>query len=177
MIKINEFVFPTGINELTLEQFEGVSKIFNDTEKSEIDKYISIMELLGANETFINDLSDDNLFKFIKGFNTDDNLKKKKIKNFKIGDRQFVSHTDKEFVLKAKDLSMIEKLIKDGNNIFSKMIAVIFKEVGTLPKDTYDKDKVLEKVELFKDLNAGLYFPYIVYISEKINKKLTSING
>jgi len=176
MLKINDLEFKTSVNEMNVWEFEQISFIFSDqTNHNFIDKYLSILKILGATEEFLDELTEDDLFKFVKALNVDTPVKKKKIKSFKIGDRTYVSHTVKEFKLTARQLGLIEKVTKNGINTFGKMLGVIFLEVGELHGRSIDIKHIEEKAELFKQLNAGKYLPYVVYITDKITKKMNKI--
>lgn len=178
MIEIKGTQIPTQIEDFTIEQFEIVTRILNNQEITIIERYIDVLEALKISDEFINDLTDDELFEIIKSFqNKTEDFKMDLIRTLEVNGFAYEAYAENEnFILKAKDLSFIEKSLSDKNNFFSGVLAIVFKRLDLDNKEHYTPAHIKYKTTLFKSLNAREYYPYIIWISQKINEKIRSIN-
>jgi hypothetical protein len=178
MITIKGVEIPTQIEDFTIEQFEIVTRILNDQDITVIERYINVLEALKVPDQFINDLTDDELFDIIKSFQekTED-FKMDLIRTLEVNGFKYEAYAeDEKFILKAKDLSFIEKSLSDKNNFFSGVLAIVFKREDLNDKEHYTSAHIKYKTTLFKSLNARDYYPYVIWISQKINEKIKAIN-
>jgi hypothetical protein len=174
MIELKGFKFKTNINEFTIREYENITEIIAKDDANYIEKWLNVFEILGADKEVISKLTDEDLFAYIDEMNIEvlpSPILKKKIK---IGDREWFAFEGDSFKLKLRDLSYIEKLLKEPTNYFAKVLAIIFKD--PLLDNNYDIDIINERAELFNELIVGDYMNYITYVIEKITKKISIIN-
>jgi hypothetical protein len=178
MIEIKGVQIPTQIEDFTIEQFESVTKILNDQDTTIIERYIDALYALKLSDDFLNDLSDDDLFEIIKSFqDKTEDFKMLLHRTLEVGGFIYEAYAEgEEFSLKAKDLVFIEKSLGDKNNFFSGVLAIVFKRSDLGNKEHYTSAHVKHKTSLFKTLNARDYYPYIIWISQKLNEKIKTIN-
>lgn len=170
MYKYKNYELNTSLNEMTIGEFETVSSILNDASKSTIEKYIDVISYLGLPDNEILNLTDEELFDIIASFDKNE-LDRKLLKSFVINEVTYNAYEGDEFKLKAKDLSLIEKRIKDNKPFFSYSIAVIFKPENTELTVAYLPKLIENRVKLVKELNAAEYYPYMVYLTDKVISK------
>lgn len=164
----------TSLKEMNIKEFEKISDIMNDNTKLSIEKYIDILEALGTPEEVINQITDDELFAIIKDFG-----------NYEYEDTlpQAVQAEDGyyyeaypiggEFVLKAIDMAKIEKAFKSSKDTFSTIVATVFKRSDLTNKEHYADAHIKHKKSIVKNWNAAHFYPYIVYLTKKVNANLS----
>lgn len=173
MIKIKDFELKSELNEFTLFELDTITKILNDDKLDYIDKYLSIFELLNMPEDILDNLSNDELFDTIKNFIADRNVNNNLTKEIEIDGYIYKAYDGDEFILKAKDVAKIENLTKQsGYFSFLEAIAVIFKREDLSKTEHYEPAHIKYKMKLFKDIDASLVYPYLIYITEKLSKKI-----
>lgn len=178
MKQIGDFNLKTDINEFTLIEFEGTMDILNKKELDSIDKYLSIFELLGMPEEISDKLDEEEFFKIIEMMKFDQKMEagKELIKEITIDGYVYEAYEGDEYKLKIKDLALIESCIKkNGLKYLVESIAIIFKRKDLSRTEHYAPAHIKHKMELFKNVNAMLVYPYIIYIAEKIFKKSTEL--
>ena len=74
--------------------------------------------------------------------------------------------------LKAKDIGKIESWIKTDNKWVLKAIAILFKREDLSNTEHYTDAHINHKMELFKDLLIKDFIFYILYIQDKLIKKI-----
>lgn len=175
-MKIRNYNFRVKINELTIGEFEDCYSIINDVELLPIEKYIDVISYLikadGGDISIIDDLTDDDLFKIIKGFNHNKSKKSFKKELF-IDGNKYTSYED-NFKMKARDLAAIERVLQNEKNFYSNIIAILFKNGD---ENHYDKEEIKKRADKIRNLNASDYFEYVIIISEKIKIKMESLYG
>lgn len=172
MIKIKNFELRTTINEMTIGEFERISNIMSDPDLLQIEKYIEVLEVLGTPEEIINDLDDEDLFRIIKSFGE---YEYNNILSSTVVAKDgytYVAYEGPEFKLKALDMVKIEKAFKTNKNVFSTIIATIFKRSDLTSKEHYTDAHIKHKQSIVRDWNAGDFYSYIVYLTEKLNNNL-----
>jgi hypothetical protein len=173
-MKIKNYNFRVKINEMTIGEFEDCYSIINDKDLLPIEKYIDIITYLikadGGDISIIDDLTDDELFKIIKGFNKPVNRKELK-KEIILDGVKYTSFEDK-FIMKARDLAAIERILENEKQFYSYIIAVLFKADNT---NHYDKEEIKKRADKIRKLNAADYFQYVIMVSEKIKIKIEGL--
>jgi hypothetical protein len=173
MIKIKDFEMKSEITEYTLFEFEQISLALNDTTLDYVDKYLKIFEILNVPEEIVDDIDTDQLVTIIKDFNKlqpENNL----IKSFELDGYEYVAYDGDDFKLKIKDLALIENYVKKSGHLKpTEVIAILFKRNDLSKTEHYTPAHIKYKIELFKNLNCALVYPYIIYLGEKLVKKLT----
>lgn len=174
MIELKSFKFKTNINEYTIEEYEKVTNIIAKEQDNYIQKWIDIFSVFCDNDKIITALTEEDLYAYMDELNKEV-LPNKILKNkIQIGEREWIAYEGEEFKLKLKDLSYIEKYIKEPHNFFSKILAILFKD--PLLEDNYSEEVISERSEIFKKLIAGDYLNYITIVTEKITKKIVIMN-
>jgi len=174
MYTIQNFAVKTSLSEMTIGEFERVSQIMNDDTKLVIEKYIDVLEALGTPEEVINQITDDELFAIIKDFGNyeyDDTLPQ--AVQAEDGYTYEAYPIGGEFVLKAIDMAKIEKAFKSSKDTFSTIVATIFKRSDLTNKEHYADAHIKHKKTEVKNWNAAYFYPYIVYLTKKVNANLS----
>jgi hypothetical protein len=176
-MKVGKHNIRVKISELTVGEFEDCTSIMNNEILTPIEKYMEVIQYLvkadGGDISIIDEMTDDDFFKIVKGFSNSKSTPKFKNK-ITIDGVEYTSHTGKDFVLKARDLAAIERIFKEEKNFYSNLLAVLFKNEND---NNYDPQVIKEKSEKFRSLNAADYFKYIIVVSQKINVKIQSLYG
>lgn len=172
MYTIHDWSLKTNLEDFTVGEFEKIVTILNNPLLENIEKYFEVFELLGMPESIINNLTDDEFFTLIQQFNlTSDHSEMKPA--IEVEGRVYRAYPDgEEFILRAKDLSHIEKTIKNEPNYISKILAIILKREDLGPNEHWTSAHIIHKAKLFRDLNAKDMWPYIYFVTNKINNKL-----
>jgi hypothetical protein len=174
MINVKGYEMKSSLTEWTLGEYEKISKVLS-SDDDYIDKYISVLEILGVPNDILDSLNDDEFFEIVEKI-VDNNLDKIYLKEFEIDGYTYRAYEGDNYILGVRDMARIENVIK---NDFapSKLMAVIFKRTDLTNTEHYDKAHLEYKAKLFKDLNASIIIPYILLIEEKMVKKLVYLNG
>lgn len=169
MVEIRGYQIKNDIAELTLEQFEKVSKILNDEELDKFEKWADVFIFLGVPVSEVNDMEFDEFVNYVKVFNDTQAINDIPMtQEFELDGYTYRAYED-EFKLKVRDLKMIEKAMgKDNTNYFARLMAIIFKRTDLTNAEHYENAHLKHKEKLFKDLNATLVVPYIVAVSRKL---------
>lgn len=172
MYTVHNWSMKTNLEDFTVGEFEKIITILNNPLLENIEKYFDIFEFLGMPESILNDLTDDEFFELIQQFNlTSDHSEMKP--SIEVDGRVYRAYPDDgEFILRAKDLSHIEKTIKNEPNYVSKILAIILKREDLGPNEHWTSAHIVHKAKLFRDLNAKDMWPYIYFVTNKINNKL-----
>ena len=168
MIKINDKEMPSLVTELTIEQFEQVTEIGNDSTLDPIDKHLKIFEYLGIPEKDFNDMPVEDFVKIVQAFNDHPKLDYPVIDTL-----EHEGYTYKaELKLTVRDTKLIEKysLAKDKGYI-SKIMAVFFKREDLSSIEHYTEAHLKHKAKWLCQQKAPLCIPYITFISEKIKQQ------
>jgi len=169
MVEIRGYQINNQVSELTIDQFEKVSKILNDEELDKFEKWADVFILLGVPIDEVNDMDFDEFIHYVKDFNSvESNTDLEMIQEFELDGYTYRAYED-EFKLRVRDLKMIEKAMgKDNKNYFAKLLSIIFKRTDLTNAEHYENAHLKHKEKLFKDLNATIVVPYIVAVSRKL---------
>lgn len=169
MVEIRGYQIKNDIAELTLEQFEKVSKILNDEDLDKFEKWADVFIFLGVPVSEVNDMEFDEFINYVKVFNDTHAINDIPMtQEFELDGYTYRAYED-EFKLKVRDLKMIEKAMgKDNTNYFARLMAIIFKRTDLTNAEHYENSHLKYKEKLFNDLNATLVVPYVVAVSRKL---------
>ena len=169
MITILNREIPNQVDELTIEQFETITDINNDTTLDPIDKHLKVFGYLGIPENEFWDTDVAEFVNIVKDFNTMEQ------KDFPIVEEvEIEGYIYKaEMRLTVRDTKMIEKVALHKNKGYiSEMLAIMFKREDLTPAEHYADAHIKQKAKLFRKLNAALCIPYIMFIAQKIGQQL-----
>jgi len=172
MIEILGKQIPNQLNELTIQQFEDITEIHNDSSLDIIEKHIKVFELLGVSEDEMveADVDFETFKKYVQEFNqkTDASI----IKEVEIDGYTYKAY-EEEFKLSVKDMKVIEKIINSKHKGYlSELVAVLFKRTDLSKVEHYDKAHIKHKAKLFREQKAELAVPYLVHIGQKFSKQI-----
>ena len=75
--------------------------------------------------------------------------------------------------LTVRDTKMIEKIaLRKDKSYVSEMLAVMFKREDLSNTEHYTDAHIKHKAKLFKQLSADISVPYLLFITNKINKQV-----
>lgn len=177
MITIRDYQMKSELKEYTLYEFDLISATLNNEKLDYIDKYLNVLEILNVPQEIIDDLSDTEFIDIIKNLvllpPTNDTL----LKEIEIDGFIYEAYDGDEFKLKIKDLALIENSVKKNNGKFlaTEAMAIIFKRKDLSKVEHYTPAHIKYKTELFKNVNVDLVYNYIIFISEKTVKKLSTL--
>lgn len=172
MVKIRDYEIKNDIKELTVTEFEKVSAILNDENLDKFERWADVFIYLGVPIEDVNDMEFTEFIEFVKAFNdTKVEANLEMTKTIEVEGYTYQAYED-EFKLKVKDLKLIEKAIStNAQNYFAKLLSIIFKRTDLTNAEHYDSAHLKHKEKLFKDLNAELVVPYVVFVSKKLTEK------
>lgn len=172
MYTIRNFEIRTEISEFTVAEFEIIGSILKGEDSEVLERYFNLLEYLKLPEEILYDLTDAELFAAIGSFN----IQKPEIylvPSFELGGYTYRAYPDgEEFVLRAKDLALIEKAGQDESKLLSRLLSIIFKREDLSNKEHYEPAHMKHKAKLFGELNAGEMYPYLIHITKRINQQM-----
>lgn len=168
MITIKGHELKNSIEELTIEQFEEVSKITNDLGLDYVEKQIKLFKYLGVPEEVLDGLTIPELRKAVQEFNDVPRKEYPFVQDFEINGYTYRAYEGDDFILKAKDFSLIEKKIKKQESYISYLMAVVFKRTDLSKTEHYESAHLKQKEKLFKGLPAATSVPYLTAISKEV---------
>jgi len=170
------FELKTKMTEFTLKEFQEISSILNDPEIDSVDKYLDVISYLGCPEDVLVEIDSDEFLEIVNTFTADRIQNKELTRTIEIDNDVYEAYPEgKEFKLKAKDFSLIEKCIKrTPNKYILEVIAILFKRTDLTRVENYAKAHIKHKKKLFADQIADQYYPYVAFIHDKISKKVKS---
>jgi len=170
MIEIKGYEVKNTVEELTVEEFQKIASILNDTELSRIFKWMDIFTYLGLSEDVLDDMSNDEFTEAVKLWNDTPKFKGELLESVEIDKRTYVAH-DGEYSIKVRDLKHLERKINDSpNNYMAYWLAVIFKDDQLTKTEHYDNAHLKHKEKLFKKQPASLALPYVTHIAKEISE-------
>lgn len=167
MIQIFGNDIPNQLNELTVEQFDYLNKIENNTELDTIEKWIEKFVYLGVPEKAFDNMELEEFANYIKIFNKSDIPSTDKVTKIVID--KYTYETSEN--IGVKDLGMIEKIYRSqDDNFTAQTLAILFKRTDLSRTEHYAPAHLKLKTNLFKKQTAEIAFPYILDILQKITK-------
>jgi hypothetical protein len=164
MIEVLGRQIANKMNEITVEEFEKISAIHNDSELDNVEKHIRVFEVVGIDEE---EWDDFNYFvEKTREFNNDNYEKKEPI-----GEIEIDGYTYKaELKLSVKDTKLIEKLInKTNKHNVADILAIMFKRTDLSNTEHYADAHLKHKAKLFRMQPAEIAIPYITFVTETIS--------
>lgn len=176
MIKIGSAKISNEINELTISQFEKLSRTMADNELDQFEKWAKIFIDLGANEDFVYDLDFEDFKKIVGDFmSTKIEASKEFTKTIEIDGYTYQSFED-EFKLKIRDLKLIEKSISQHpENHVSRTMAILFKRTDLTNIEHESEAHIKLKTKLFQNQKSEIAIPFLAYIGEKLSETAKQI--
>ena len=168
MIKIKEYEVKNSIEELTIEQFEYISKITNDLGLDYVEKQLKLFNYLGVPNEVLEALTIPELKKAVKEFNDIPKKEYPFVQDLEIDGYVYRAYENEDFILNAKDYSLIEKKVKKQESYISYLMAVIFKRTDLTKTEHYEPAHLKLKEKLFKKLPAATSIAYISAIGREI---------
>lgn len=163
----------TSLKEMNIKEFEKISDIMTNENLLTIEKYIAVLEILEVPLNVIDDLEDEELFAIIKSFNEYE-YENTLLRTIEVDGYTYEAFPEgaTEPKLKAKDMAIIEKGLRNKKGLFLNTLAVIFKRTDLGKTEHTAEAHIKHKRELFSKLNAADYYPYIVWITNKIHSRI-----
>ena len=177
MIKINEKDWITNIDEMTIGQFEQVMTIINKEEhRFIVDKYIKIFKVLGADESDIQALSDDQFFQIIGAYDLNGSKIEQLPRTIEVDGYQYAAYEEgKEVHLGLSGLAKIEKAMAE-RDFYSYLLAILFKREDQTSEEHWRDYNLSARRKRFKALPAHTYFSWVQWMAEKIKTNIEFIN-
>ena len=166
------------MDELFLDELEELIIIFKQTNLTGMEKYIEAFNYLGLEEV-IDVIDFDGLNDLIIAYDEYE-MPTEFIKSFDISGFNYTAYDEDEFILKGKDMAMIEKIIHKKNKntetkdkFLAEILAVIFKRDDLTKNEHTDPAHIQYKADLIrKNIKANVAIPYLALVSDKINRQL-----
>ena len=169
MITILNREIPNQLDELTIEQFESITDINNDTNLDPIDKHLKVFAYLGIPESEFWDYDVADFVQFVKLFNTMEHKDYPTVEEIELENYIYRA----EMKLTVRDTKMIEKIaLHKEKGYISEMMAVMFKREDLTSTEHYTDAHIKHKSKLIRKLTANIALPYLIFISEKIAKQV-----
>lgn len=151
-----------NIDEITVGEYEDISKIMKDNELDDIDKWIETFKYLGLPEIVCKnlDIVDLNILssQYLLLFN---NNGIKKIKKHIFINNEKINFVNKDIKIKIKDMILIQDIINSKDYI-SELITILY------PKQI---DKKIYIKEIKNNLTIDNALPIINYLNKNINNE------
>lgn len=172
MVTILNKEIPNQLDELSIQQFEEITGILNDTSYDYIEKHLKVFEIFGINEEDFEDTSLDEFKTYVKEFNTIKTKFKIK-KTIDIDGHKYIGISGKKFILSVRDTKHIEKIMKSKHKGYlSEVLAVLWKKEELTNAEHYDTAHIKYKSKMIRDLKAEIALPYLVEIGKKLKEKI-----
>ena len=168
-MQILDYTIPNTLDELTIQQFEQITTINNDTELDPVDKHLKIFELLGIPQATFDNMDIADFIEITKQFNSLESIEYPTVDTLEIEGYTYKA----ELKLTVRDTKLIEKIaIHKEKGYISDMLAVFFKRVDLSPIEHYTDAHLKTKAKLMAKLKAHICIPYIVFIGQKISAQV-----
>jgi hypothetical protein len=178
MFTIRDFELKNTLQDLTVREYERIATILRDESRESIERYCDVLEALGMPTDLLDTLTDDELFACINSFSQECETKQL-VRQIEIAGYTLTAYGEgEEFVIRARDLVLIEKAIKNETNFLSRILAIIFKRDDLTRAEHYSNAHITHKAEEIGKMPADLLFPYLVHVTHKLSEQLkTYTNG
>jgi hypothetical protein len=167
-----EFSIRNQFDELTIQEFEQITKIVNNTELDIIEQYHAIFLLLGVDESSLDLINLEGFMGIIAKWEQRDQLSGFTRTITISGDTYAAYDEGKEFKFNLKLIREINKIAKEETLTYSKILAVVFQDI--------EKCKTQEcfdyKSDIFNEVTCDIALPYILDYNDEIKNSLNSIN-
>lgn len=172
MITVKGYEIPNKVSELTVVQFDKLSKIENSSGDN-LDKWIEKFTYLGVDPKVFDEMSLQEFKESIKEFNDNGTLPDEPTRVIEIDGYTYEASDS----VGVKDLALIEKKWKKDRDTFTQdCIAVLFKRSDLGRNEHYDEPHIKHKKELFKDVKIEVALPYVVEIMKILTEAVEELN-
>ncbi len=173
MINVAGHEVPNLTSELTVEQFDKLNKITNETE-DHIESWIAKFSYLGVPEEVFDDMTLDAFKECVRVFNDSGEIDKDRVFTTSIEGFEYVASE----TIGAKDLSLIEKAWKrDRTDFAADCLSILFKRSDLGRKEHYSEAHIKHKKALFKKHTCDLAIPHIIAVTEELVKSAEKANA
>ena len=177
MINLKDTQIKNKLEEMTIKEFETITSIINTPSEDYIERWSKVLVSLGARESEVDSLSIDEFIEIVRSFEIGKGIETNLKKEFELEGYTYRAY-DEEFILRVKDLNLIEKCIKQKkDNYLSHLIAILFKRTDLSNAEHYANAHIEHKAKLFSALPVTDFYSYIHYIGEKLSTKLEISNA
>jgi hypothetical protein len=175
MYIINGDNIKTQLHEMTVADLEQALEILNKQDLLPIEKYIDVIELLGASQATLDQMSNDTLFEIIQDFN-----RARSGEGITALPRTFTDNgilyeaypEGEEFTIRVKQLAMIERVLSMPGGWYSGILAVLFKRPEHSIREHFEEVNVKNRIKLFRQQPADVFFGYVIRVNESITRNL-----
>lgn len=164
----------SDINEFTIKEYEIINHFLNE-EGDFFDKWFNILEFLGLPRLIIEDIDANELVDIINSINISE-VEPCFIKEIEIDGYLYkVDLNDKgEPKITGKVMKYLEKVCKKKYYI-SDIMSILFKRIDLGDKEHYEMAHIEYKAELFRNQNASISLPYLLFIADRYVKNISSL--
>jgi hypothetical protein len=175
MIEILGKEIPNEMNELTIQQFEGITDIHANAELDNVEKHLEVFKFMGVPDE-IEDCDFEVFKEYINKFNTAKLPNSVLLKSFEADGYTYQAYED-DFKLTAKDTKVIEKILNNKHKGYiSEVLAVLFKRTDLTKTEHYADAHIKHKAKIIRELKAEVAVPYLVVVAERINQHVEKLN-
>ena len=177
MIKVGSKQIKNLPSELTIDEFEAMSRVLNNDKLLEIDKYREVFKLQGADADEVDELTFEEFGKLVNAFNAIGEVDKGLTQSFEIKGFTYKSYKGETFSLMAKDMAICERVVKQNpDKHLAEIIAVLFKRDDLTKAEHYDTAHINYKAELIREaeIKADVALPFIVIVTHQLGEATKS---
>jgi len=159
------------LSELTIQEYEDVSKILSDESKGNFEKYIDILVYLGLEIDDAESVPLKSLLEFIKAFVEGEiEMHLNPIINIDGYDYRAIEEGETEPRITPRVTKHIEKILSSGHKgHLSEIAAVLLRKEGLSNKEHYEPAHIKHKAKLIREnLKASDVLPYIIFATNGI---------
>lgn len=164
----------SDVNELTIGEYEKIIYYLNGSDDF-FDKWFSILEFLGLPKSVIDDIDANELIEIVKSINISE-VEPVFRKEIEIGGYLYTCELKEngEPKITGKTFKLVEKVCKKDYYI-SDILAILFKRNDLSDKEHFDKAHIDYKATLFRELEASICVPYVLFIADRYVKNIMSL--
>jgi hypothetical protein len=178
MVNVNydgvSYSIKSDVNELTIKEYEKII-FFLNKEDDFFDKWFSILEYLGLPKSVIDDIDANELIEIINSINISE-VEPVFKKEIEISNYTYFCDLKEngEPKITGKTFKLLEKVCKKDYYI-ADIMAILFKRVDLSDIEHYDKSHLEYKATLFRELEASVCVPYVLFIADRYVKNIMSL--
>ena len=175
MVEILGKQIPNEMNEITIQQFEGITDIHANDKLDIIEKHLEVFKFMGIPDE-IEDIDFEVFKEYVDKFNTAKVPNSVLLKRFEVDGYTYQAY-EEEFKLTAKDTKFIEKILGSKHKGYiSEVLAVLFKRTDLSKVEHYTDAHIKQKAKLIRELKAEVAVPYLVAVASQINNHVEKLN-
>ena len=175
MVEILGKQIPNEMDEITIQQFEGITDIHANSNLDNVEKHLEVFKFMGVSDE-IEDIDFEVFKDYINKFNSAKVPSSVLLKRFEVDGYTYEAY-DTEFKLTAKDTKFIEKILSNKHKGYiSEVLAVLFKRTDLTKTEHYSDAHIKQKAKLIRELKAEVAIPYLVAVAEQINQHVEKLN-